>query len=328
MRVKSKLATCVKLFFLTYNLLSCQKEKVQATWHTLESHARFDLRAVHFFDAQNGLICGGNTWTSGYVLRTADGGATWRADSLLNKGFFGVGTLPKNAFGGTGSPCWVVGNSGHVFEFSQRDSLFRWVGAPYDAWFRDVAVSGTTGLMVGGQAWQHGKLVRFDLSTGKRCQLDTFPQELSAVCFSDSSTAHVLGYGLVLRSTDAGKTWQPHNHLTGDFYQSVCFPSEKIGYLVGLNGSILKTENGGATWFHLKKSRNIGNPRFRAVFFSDILRGWICGEGGVLWHTTDGGKTWQSVEGLPESDFYDVFAFDTEGVLVGQNGTILKFVVQ
>ena len=41
--------------------------------------------------------------------------------------------------------------------------------------------------------------------------------------------------------------------------------------------------------------------------------------------TNDGGATWKIVEGLPNVDFYDVFATDTEGMLVGQNGHIIQF---
>ena len=304
--------------FIILFLSACQKEKTTVNWQEQTSNVTFNLHAVHFFDTQNGIICGGRTWTSGFVLRTQDGGMTWQTDSLLNKGFYGLGT--------EGGKTWIVGNSGHVFEFEKKITSLRWVGEPFEGWFRDVAVRRQTGFMVSGQAWQNGKLVRFDVETGQKMQLDTFPQELESVCFSNDSTIHAVGYGLVLRSTDLGKTWQPQNNLTDDFFQSVCFPSEKVGYIVGQNGGILKTTDGGASWFSLKKSKSIGNPRFRAVFFSDILRGWICGEGGVLWRTDDGGATWKVVEGLPNVDFYDVFASDTEGVLVGQNGRIVRFV--
>ena len=304
-------------FLFCLCLIACGKEKTTVVWQEQMSNATYDLRAVHFYDAQNGIICGGKTWESGFILRTKDGGTTWKTDSILNKGFYGLGT----DIGKT----WIVGNSGHIFEFSKNDTSLRWVGQPFDAWFRDVAVRGQTGFMVGGQAWQVGKIVRFDAVMGKKQQLDTFPQELTSVCFSDDSTVHAVGYGLVLRSTNKGKTWHAQVDLQYDFFQSVCFSSEKIGYLVGQNGGILKTTDGGASWVYLKKSKNIGNPRFRAVFFSDILRGWICGEDGVLWRTTDGGTSWQIVEGLPKYDFYDIFANDTEGVLVGNGGRIVKF---
>ena len=307
----------INIVFCVLFLTACGKEKTTVVWQGQTSKVTFDLRAVHFYDAQNGIICGGKTWESGFILRTKNGGATWEADSLLNKGFYGLGT--------EGGKTWIVGNSGHVFEFSKNDTSFRWVGQPFDAWFRDVAVRGETCFMIAGQAWRNGKLVRFDAKTGKKQQLDTFPQELASVCFSDDSTVHAVGYGLVLHSTDKGKTWHAQADLKHDFFQSVCFPSEKIGYIVGQNGGILKTTDGGASWVYLQKSKNMGNPRFRAVFFRDILRGWICGEESVLWHTTDGGASWQIVEGLPKNDFYDIFASDTEGVLVGNGGRIIKF---
>ena len=312
-------------FLFCLFIMACGKEKTTIVWQEQASKVTYDLRAVHFYDTQNGIICGGKTWESGFILRTKNGGTTWQADSILNKGFYGLGTDGTSRNSREGGKTWIVGNSGHIFEFSKNDTSLRWVGQPFDAWFRDVAVRGQTGFMVGGQAWQVGKIVRFDVETGKKLQLDTFPQELTSVCFSDDSTIHAVGYGLVLRSTDKGKTWHAQADLKYDFFQSVCFPSEKIGYIVGQNGAILKTTDGGASWVYLQKSKNIGNPRFRAVFFTDILRGWICGEDSVLWRTTDGGASWQIVEGLPKSDFYDIFATDTEGVLVGNSGHIVKF---
>jgi photosystem II stability/assembly factor-like uncharacterized protein len=94
---------------------------------------------------------------------------------------------------------------------------------------------------------------------------------------------------------------------------------------VGLNGGILKTENGGASWQTLKTSRSVGNPRFRSVFFADILRGWICGDGGVLWRTIDGGKTWQVITDLPKTDFLDIVTLDKDGWIVGAGGFVLHF---
>ncbi len=315
----------LNLAFVLLTLTTCRKEKTTVVWQEQASKGAFDLRAVHFYDAQNGIICGGKPWGGGFVLRTRDGGTTWKTDSLLQFGFYGLGTDGTSRNPREGGKTWIVGNSGHVFEFSKKDTSLRWVGQPSDTWFRDVAVRGQTGFMVGGQAWQAGKIVRFDVETGKKMQIDTFLQELTSVCFSDDSTVHAVGYGLVFRSTNKGKTWQPQADIKGDFFQSVCFPSEKIGYIVGQNGGILKTTDSGASWTYLQKSKNIGNPRFRSVFFTDILRGWICGENGVLWQTTNGGDTWKIVEDLPDIDFYDIFATDTEGVLVGSGGKIVTF---
>jgi photosystem II stability/assembly factor-like uncharacterized protein len=98
-----------------------------------------------------------------------------------------------------------------------------------------------------------------------------------------------------------------------------------VGYIVGFAGEILKTTDGGASWSVLQSASNRSPKRFNSVFFTDVLRGGICGDNGVLWRTSDGGASWQVVDNLPNVNFYDVFVSNTEGWLVGKGGTIVKF---
>ena len=309
-------------YFIALFFLSCNKEKIALQWQEIPTHLTDNLRGVYFSDAQNGSIIGGKTWSRGISLNTSDGGNTWRMDSLQGWSLYGLGS-------NTEGDAMTIGISGQVFCKQIVDTTFHTTYQSYGSWFRDIAArKKADGLVcVGGQSWQAGMIVRVD-GSGK-VKIDSFQQELESVCYSDDSTIHAVGYGLVVRSTDGGKTWKI-NTLKDDFYQSVCFPSSKIGYTVGLNGIIAKTEDAGATW---KKLRNgdaltVKSEPFRAVFFTDILRGYIVGDLGLMWLTKDGGDTWQTVKDLPNVDFYDVFVRDNEGWIVGSAGKIIKFKVE
>jgi photosystem II stability/assembly factor-like uncharacterized protein len=310
---------------------ACKKDAIQVQWTQNVVKSDYDWRAIQFFDAKNGVIVGGKTWSGGFALRTKDGGTTWQSDSVQQWCLYGLNgdSKPQNT---EGSPFYTVGISGQIFEQKKKDSAFVKVAHPYWRWFRDVAVRGGRGVSVGGQGWGSGVLAVFQLGSSQPPRVDTFPQELESVAFADDSVVVAVGYGLILRSANGGASWSPLKKWDSDFYTSICFPSEKIGYIVGFAGEILKTTDGGASWSALQSANNRSPKRFNSVFFTDILRGVICGSDGVLWRTSDGGGSWQVVDNLPNVNFYDIFVSNviagnnaTEGWLVGSGGTIVKF---
>src|SRR5208283_3981070 len=78
--------------------------------------------------------------------------------------------------------------------------------------------------------------------------------------------------------------------LDGNDYDLMQFVNSSTGWVVGINGMILKTTDGGAHW--MDQSSGVSTELF-ALSFVDTAHGWVCGIGGVILGTTDGGKTWQ-----------------------------------
>jgi photosystem II stability/assembly factor-like uncharacterized protein len=315
----------LKIVALIALFSACKKDTIQVEWTQKTVKSDYDWRGIQFFDAKNGVVVGGKTWSAGYALRTKDGGETWQTDSVQGWCLYALNSdsKPKNT---EGSPVYTIGISGQIYELKKKDTAFARIGSPYWRWFQDVAVRGGRGVTVGGQGWAGGYLTAFSIDNWQPQRVDTFPQELESVAFADDSTVVAVGYGLVLRSTNGGKSWSPLKNLDSDFYKSICFPSEKIGYIVGFGGEILKTTDGGASWSSLESASSYAPKRFNAVFFIDILRGVICGDDGLMWRTSDGGASWQEAGNLPNVNFHDVFVSNTEGWLVGSGGTIVKFV--
>lgn len=141
----------------------------------------------------------------------------------------------------------------------------------------------------------------------------------------------------------------------------VSFPTPTHGYVVGDQGAILATSDGGATWSEqssgmrpLDPSCNLGSAGeaiestctnvLRDVQFVDATTGWAVGSDGIVLHTGDGGVTWRrqplppldTIPGLGPGpggtdvrapDWDDLFSVSfpdpRAGTVVGPGGTIL-----
>jgi len=78
------------------------------------------------------------------------------------------------------------------------------------------------------------------------------------------------------------------------FFSVACLPSGKC-YIVGAEGALLTSKDGGQSW----ERRSIAQrgdlswfDLYSIRFANDGQTGWIGGEGGLVLKTTDGGQTW------------------------------------
>jgi photosystem II stability/assembly factor-like uncharacterized protein len=106
---------------------------------------------------------------------------------------------------------------------------------------------------------------------------------------------------------------------------SIRFADEEQGYISGLGGVVLRSEDGGRTW----RYEEIGMRM--AVFavqpFPD-KRAIVVGEKGLIRVSSDGGSTWQPLAGFPEIfTFMRDIQFNQDfsvGYIVGQRGLVLR----
>ncbi len=141
-------------------------------------------------------------------------------------------------------------------------------------------------------------------------------------------------HGVMWKTTDSGATWKfvPTNTLA--HWNSVCFLSDRVGWVAGGDtepftrrgrGLLLVTKDGGVTW---QAMSNEELPRLRYVRFFDPRQGVIVGEpnaahpSGVLF-TEDGGKTWQEMAGPAGSSWLAAdFVEPLDGLLGGRQGRV------
>lgn len=305
--------------FLITLLFSCKKETIEVEWEELNSNTSTNLTAVHFTDENIGHAVGGNTWYFGSYLQTIDGGNTWNVSDISNKQLFGL-DFNENGFG------FTVGIDGYLFSNSNpliNDWVFHRM--PRYDFLHDVSFnSRNEGVLVGGVAFANGAIMVVD-SNFSVSHIDTFPNQLNAVSYSDDNTIHIGGYGIVLRSTDGGESWE-ESSISGDFYQAIDFPTPTTGFMVGYNGTILKTTDNGVSWKYLRDGDelSVSDEPFLNVHFIDEQEGYIVGEKGLCWKTSDGGDHWEIFGGLPKFDYHDIAVVGNTGYIVGTDGRILK----
>jgi photosystem II stability/assembly factor-like uncharacterized protein len=244
------------------------------------------IRALGFLDAKRGFI--GNIGVDYFpgvtdtqmLYRTDDGGTTWTPVALPNtdgaRGMCAIDILSVE-FINHGVP-------GHreVITVGGR------VGGPGAA-FRSPD---------GGQTWE-----RLALPADVAMILDIkFLDVNTGFIFAADDTDVEKSHGLIMRTTDSGRSWQPVYRSSRPFelMWKASFPSKRVGYatLQSYNEDpttaqryVVKTDDGGATWKELPLVNDLKVKTF-GVGFVDDMTGWV---GGVptAFATTDGGTTWQ-----------------------------------
>ncbi|MBK6749014.1 MAG: hypothetical protein IPG67_03140 [Acidobacteria bacterium] len=108
---------------------------------------------------------------------------------------------------------------------------------------------------------------------------------------------------LVLCFQTVNADWVKQRTNSFAWLRDIQFVSESTGWIVGTDGVILSTTDGGTTWVQLPK---FTTDTFRQVHFTDQGNGWILCERNVftrgqnatsyLRKTSDGGRTWERIE--------------------------------
>jgi len=115
--------------------------------------------------------------------------------------------------------------------------------------------------------------------------------ELAAVRMVSSTTGYTIDrvLGFVLKTTDAGDSWQrmPYNLI--DKPRALWMWDDQRGIIAANSGRFYRTTNG---W---TSANSVSQPTFgnmACIHFVDDLLGWAGSESGRIVHTTDGGATW------------------------------------
>lgn len=303
-------------------------------WDSLPSNSTKTLSSVFFTDANTGYAAGNN----GTILKTVNGGSTWEAQTSgttdkLNSIYF----IDAN----TG---YIVGNYGTILKTSNGGSTWSPLTSGNGSDFFSVFfTSSKTGFVVGG--YFEGVLLKTDDEGDSWNMVGYHNNWLTSIYFSDANNGYAVGSsGALLRSTDAGNTWdslivetdttptppvivfvdtnwvlQPQ--VTYADLKSICFPNSNTGFIAGSEGTILKTINKGNTWVpQTTPTQNTLN----SVYFIDATSGYAVGNEGTILKTVNAGGIWTEQPIDNPINLYSVYFINRDtGYAVGHSGSIL-----
>ena len=300
-------------------LLACKKDKVKINMKVITSPVTDQLRSIYFADKLMGFIVGGRRYDRGVLLKTLDGGNSWTASEISDKILFNIQFLDSLGF--------AVGLDGRILKSNDFANTWTLYQTPQYLDLHGVQfTSPLDWLGVGGSGYFNGTLLRTN-NQGLLWVRDSVAQELRSIEFTSPSTGYIAGYGLVLKTIDGGASWQATS-AAGDYFVDIDFPTEDVGYIVGFNGSILRTVNAGKDWQKQRNGNSLANKQlyFEAVAFLSELEGYIVGRKGVFLKTVDGGNNWLTMESGTKEDFYDIWPLNSQsGIIVGDNGVIFRY---
>ncbi len=116
--------------------------------------------------------------------------------------------------------------------------------------------------------------------------------------------------GHIVLSNDNGKSWQQVIPDTQFLLSAIVFINDNLGWAVGHNSTIIKTDDGGLSWKKQYEDVDLKKALFD-VWFSDPLTGWAVGSLGLVMHTTDGGRHWQDIsDALYNPDQYHYYGIE------------------
>ncbi|PHR97543.1 MAG: hypothetical protein COA78_27500 [Blastopirellula sp.] len=282
-----------------------QTQNAGVHWKQQPSSTDAQLHAIHFVDANHGWIVGGivqpyTKKTTGVMLRTRDGGSSWEPIQITS--------LPmlRDVYFTDSRHGWAVGNPSPMYPsgfFETRDGGKSWksITAEVQSVWHSLAPSpsgrvhltGTRGTIAVADpgAIRQGDLPSFGAGTLHQCKM-----------VSDSHGWIVGDGGLVLRTTDAGFSWEPIPSASPATRKQIDFRTiSQRGAHLWITGSpgtvVLHSADRGETW-EVQSTRN--QMPLHAIHFIDELHGYAVGALGTILATTNGGATWTTQRGTKQ----------------------------
>ncbi len=109
--------------------------------------------------------------------------------------------------------------------------------------------------------------------------------------------------------------------LTGRALFDVCSASDSVIIIVGQDGEILRSRDGGRTWQNIETA---AIEDITSVSFCDNMHGILVGKQGLVMSTEDGGLTWNMRESMVTWDLQAVATRNANVIAAGVNGTITR----
>jgi photosystem II stability/assembly factor-like uncharacterized protein len=243
-----------------------------------------DLNAVYFTDAKHGWAGG----DGGFLSHTEDGGTAWAerpigTEHSINDIYF---VSKDTGFVLAGGSIFSTDNGGQTWREANKFSPSEFAGATPELY--SLRFNGKK------RGWVVGSVSRDDTIVGS----------------------------ILAITRDGGVNWELLKAPTQRELIHTDFVDEKHGWIVGAEGTILRTEDAGDSWTKQESGTTV---TLYHVDFRNEKQGWAVGERGTILRTTDSGRTWTKIFSPASSTLLSVqFVGESDGWIVGRGGVILR----
>lgn len=213
-----------------------------------EKKLKQDLFSVSFPTDREGWVCG----RFGTIDHTGDGGLTWtRQESRTVLTLTSIWFVDENNG-------WAVGDGGTILH--TEDGGKKWVTqkSPLPQFFMGVQFVDRRKGWIAGEA----TTILYTEDGGNTWQVQFQDQDfiLKSISFCDELNGWAVGeFGFIYRTEDGGKTWRNQggkyefsektgNIEGGNFLFDVVAVDPLRAWIVGIDGNVSRTVDGGITW--------------------------------------------------------------------------------
>ena len=284
-----------------------------ATWTVGADLSRYDLLAVDFVDAQNGWAVGDISPEGGPLLRTTDGGNSWKAIAKITEVFAAIQFLtPTRGF--------MAGYAGRIER--SDDGGATWHTQRFE---KSGDVLNSICFLDSDRGWAAGGRGLLLRTTDGGKTWETRPtnrvEDFWTIRFPTPERGFIVGEdGLILTTSDAGSTWHQQASGTTAALFGLAVDTDGIAVAVGQGGTILRSEDG-KQWSAVPANTT---QMLNAVAAADHSF-WAVGARGVTLQSSDGGKTWAPAPGDARKHWLAIdMTGATSGVAVGRRGAIQR----
>lgn len=219
------------------------------SWHSQISNTTLTLSGLSTWDGNTAMAAGNSMGGKSVIIKTSNGGMSW---TQVHSGSAG-GLTAIDLF----SPRVAVAVGLHGSQFLTLDGGTTWTAASFtlDGWLTGVQLLAESSWVAVGSDWadQQGGYIAITTKQGNRF---------------------------------ATRFIHPADSLPG--LKSVSFADASVGWAVGLNGTILKTTDGGLTWTRQASGTSLSIFSVCAVDAKTVFAMGFS----ISLRTLDGGENW------------------------------------